>query len=103
MFKNQVSIDMERRHVRCHRLCGNSDRGRHDDGTGNVAGWVKNATLKGPASATTSVTIAVHMALKNLAALKSFVAEVSNPKGREYGQYLSPRSSPRATRPRRPM
>jgi subtilase family serine protease len=29
------------------------------------------------------------MALKNLAGLKSFVAEVSNPKGREYGQYLS--------------
>jgi subtilase family serine protease len=29
------------------------------------------------------------MALRNLAGLKSFVAEVSNPKGREYGQYLS--------------
>jgi subtilase family serine protease len=29
------------------------------------------------------------MALKNMAGLKSFVAEVSNPNGREYGQYLS--------------
>jgi subtilase family serine protease len=57
--------------------------------SGNVAGWVKNATLKSPASATTTVTISVNMALKNLTGLKSFVAEVSNPRGREYGQYLS--------------
>jgi subtilase family serine protease len=57
--------------------------------SGNVAGWVKNATLKSSASASTSVTISVNMALKNLAGLKSFVAEVSNPNGREYGQYLS--------------
>jgi subtilase family serine protease len=57
--------------------------------TGNVAGWVKNATLKSPASATTTVTVSVDMTLKNLAGLKSFATEVSNPKGREYGQYLS--------------
>jgi subtilase family serine protease len=57
--------------------------------SGNVAGWVKNATLKSSASATTSVTVSVNMALKNVAGLKSFVAEVSNPNGREYGQYLS--------------
>lgn len=57
--------------------------------SGNVAGWVKNATLKSSASATTTVTVSVNMALKNLAGLKSFVAEVSNPQGREYGQYLN--------------
>jgi subtilase family serine protease len=57
--------------------------------SGNVAGWVKNATLKSSASATTTVTISVNLALKNLAGLKSFVAEVSDPGGREYGKYLS--------------
>jgi subtilase family serine protease len=57
--------------------------------SGNVAGWVKNATLKSPASAATSATVSVNMALKNVAGLKSFVAEVSNPEGREYGRYLS--------------
>jgi subtilase family serine protease len=57
--------------------------------TGNVAGWVKNATLKGSAPAATTITVSVNMALNNLAGLKSFVTEVSNPKGREYGQYLS--------------
>jgi subtilase family serine protease len=57
--------------------------------SGNVAGWVKNATLKSSASAETSVTVSVNMTLKNVAGLKSFVAEVSNPNGREYGQYLS--------------
>ena len=57
--------------------------------SGNVAGWVKNATLKSSASAATTVTISVDLALSNLAGLKSFVAEVSNPSGREYGQYLS--------------
>ena len=56
---------------------------------GNVAGWVKSATMKSSASAATTVTISVNMTLKNLTGLKSFVAEVSNPKGREYGQYLS--------------
>ncbi len=57
--------------------------------SGNVAGWVKNATLKSSASASATVTISVNLALNNLAGLKSFVAEVSNPAGREYGQYLS--------------
>jgi subtilase family serine protease len=56
---------------------------------GNVAGWVKSATLKSSASAATTVTVSVNMTLTNLSGLKSFVAEVSNPKGREYGQYLS--------------
>ena len=57
--------------------------------SGNVAGWVKNATLKSSAPASTTVTISVNLALKNLAGLKSFVAEVSNPASREYGKYLS--------------
>src|SRR5271156_4735626 len=57
---------------------------------GNVAGWVKSAKLMGSASAGTSVTIAVHMSVNNLAALKSLVAQVSNPKSKEYGRYITP-------------
>jgi subtilase family serine protease len=58
--------------------------------SGNVAGWVKTAKLTGAAPASTSVTIAVHMALNNSAGLKRLVAEVSNPKGALYGRYLTP-------------
>jgi subtilase family serine protease len=58
--------------------------------TGNVAAWVKSAKLVGSASASTSVTLAVHMSVRNLAGLKSLVAEVSNPKSREYGRYITP-------------
>jgi subtilase family serine protease len=57
---------------------------------GNVAGWVKSAKLMGAASAGTSVTVAVHMSVNNLAGLKSLVAEVSNPKSKEYGRYITP-------------
>jgi subtilase family serine protease len=57
---------------------------------GNVATWVKSAELMGSASAATSVTIAVHMSVRDLAALKSLVAEVSNPKSKEYGRYITP-------------
>ena len=58
--------------------------------SGNVAGWVKSAKLMGSASASTSVTIAVHMSVRNLAGLKSLVAQVSNPKSKEYGRYITP-------------
>ena len=47
--------------------------------TGNVAGWVKNATFVGPASGSTSVTIAVHMNLTNMAELKTLVSQLSDP------------------------
>jgi subtilase family serine protease len=57
--------------------------------SGNVANWVKNAKMSSAAPATTSVTIAVHMSVKNLADLKSLVAEVSNPKNKSYGRYLT--------------
>jgi subtilase family serine protease len=57
---------------------------------GNVAAWLKSAKLTSSASADTSVTIAVHMSVKNLAGLKSLVAEVSNPKSKEYGHYITP-------------
>lgn len=57
---------------------------------GNVASWVKSAKLMGSASAGTSVTIAVHLSVTNLAGLKSLVAEVSNPKSKEYGRYITP-------------
>jgi subtilase family serine protease len=58
--------------------------------SGNVAGWVKSAKLTGAAPASTSVTIAVHLALNNTAALKRLAVEVSNPKGALYGRYLTP-------------
>jgi subtilase family serine protease len=58
--------------------------------SGNVASWVKSAKLTGAAPASTSVTIAVHLALSNTAALKRLVTEVSNPKGAIYGHYLTP-------------
>jgi subtilase family serine protease len=62
-----------------------------DAGTisGNVAGWLKNATKVGPAADSTAVTIAVHMALTNTAGLKSFVSEISTPGTKEYGRYLT--------------
>jgi subtilase family serine protease len=58
--------------------------------TGNVASWVKSAKLSGAAPASQSVTIAVHIALTNAAALKRLVAEVSDPKSATYGRYLTP-------------
>src|ERR1022692_2949902 len=45
--------------------------------TGNVAGWVKNATLIGPAPTATQVTIAVHMTLTDIAGLQALVTDVS--------------------------
>lgn len=56
---------------------------------GNVAGWVKNATKVGTASGDRSVEIAVHMTLRNTAGLKAFATEVSSPKSKEYGHYLT--------------
>lgn len=56
----------------------------------NVATWVKNATKVGPAADNQSVTIAVHMGLKNTASLKAFATEVSSPTSRQYGHYLTP-------------
>jgi subtilase family serine protease len=57
--------------------------------TGNVPGWVKSAKLAGSAASDTSVTIAVHLALKNGAGLKTLVDAVSSPKSAQYGHYLS--------------
>jgi subtilase family serine protease len=58
--------------------------------SGNVANWVKSAKLTGASSASTSVTIAVHMALRNPAGLKQLVEAVSNPRSSTYGRYLTP-------------
>jgi subtilase family serine protease len=57
--------------------------------TGNVAGWVKNAAMVGAAPASQSVTIAVHLALQNSTSLKAMVADISSPKSRNYGHYLT--------------
>jgi subtilase family serine protease len=56
---------------------------------GNVASWVKSAALVGAAPSSQSVTIAVHLALQNSASLKALVADVSSPKSRDYGHYLT--------------
>jgi subtilase family serine protease len=58
--------------------------------SGNVANWVKNAKMSSAAPAATSVTIAVHMSVRNPAGLESLVAQVSNPKSKSYGRYLTP-------------
>jgi len=57
--------------------------------SGNVSGWVKSATLIGPASSTDSVTIAVHLSLQNKASLKTFATAVSTPSNWQYGHYLT--------------
>lgn len=56
----------------------------------HVPGWTAGAAKVGTAPEGQSVEIAVHMALKNTAGLKSFVADVSKPGSEHYGQYLSP-------------
>jgi subtilase family serine protease len=57
--------------------------------TGNVAGWVKNATLIGPAPTATQVTIAVHMTLADIAGLQALVTDVSTPSSPSYGHFLT--------------
>lgn len=57
--------------------------------TPNVARWLTNATKSGTASASQTVDIAVNLKLSNSAALKAFVASVSSPKSKNYGQYLT--------------
>lgn len=56
---------------------------------GNVAGWVKSAKAMTAASASTSVTISVNMALTDVAGLKALAMRVSDPKNAEYGRYLT--------------
>jgi subtilase family serine protease len=55
----------------------------------NVAGWVAKATKMGAAPSNQSVTIAVHMALKNPAALKQLATAVSSPSSKQYGRFLT--------------
>jgi subtilase family serine protease len=57
---------------------------------GNVSTWVTTATHAGTAPDSQTVTIAVHMVLRDVAALRSLAAEVSNPSSPEYGHYLTP-------------
>ncbi len=70
-------------------VCAGTAAGAASATSGNVAGWVAHATKTGLAP-NQSVTIAVHMQLKNPAGLKQLVAEVSSPKSKQYGQYLTP-------------
>jgi len=56
---------------------------------GHVAGWVKSAAMVGPAPANLSVSLAVHLSLKNSANLKTLVTEVSSPTSKQYGHYLT--------------
>jgi subtilase family serine protease len=55
----------------------------------NVAPWVAKATKIGSAPDGQSVTIAVHMTLKDAASLKALVAAVSSPTSQQYGRYLT--------------
>lgn len=55
---------------------------------GNVAAWVPLATPGGAAADAALVPIVVHMALKDVAGLKSFADAVSMPGNALYGQYL---------------
>ena len=57
---------------------------------GNVSTWVSTATQAGTAPDSQTVTIAVHMVLRDLAGLKSLVADVSRPGSPDYGHYLTP-------------
>jgi len=57
---------------------------------GNVSTWVATAAHAGTAPDSQTVTIAVHMALSDLAGLRSLVDDVSKPGSPEYGHYLNP-------------
>ncbi len=56
---------------------------------GNVAPWIGSATRLGAVPEGQQVSIAVHMALRNAAALPKLVADVSTPHGPSYGKYLT--------------
>lgn len=56
---------------------------------GNVAPWVASATKIGTAPSDQRVTIAVHMAVRNSAALAKLVDDVSRPTSSDYGKYLT--------------
>ncbi len=55
----------------------------------NVAGWIAGAAKAGTAPDSTEVTIAVHMALRDRAALRQLALSVSNPHSAAYGHYLT--------------
>jgi len=56
----------------------------------NVPGWVAGATSIGPADNRKTVTIAVHMALRDRAGLRELADAVSKPGTAAYGHYLTP-------------
>ncbi len=56
----------------------------------NVPGWVAGATSIGPADDRTTVTIAVHMALRDRPGLQALADAVSRPGTAAYGHYLTP-------------
>ncbi len=57
--------------------------------TGNVAPWAAAAARTGTAAPDQSVSILVHMALKNPGALTALAKSVSTPGGAAYGHYLT--------------
>ena len=57
---------------------------------GNISAWVSNASHAGTAPDNQTVTIAVHMVLRNVTGLRNLVADVSKPGSPEYGHYLTP-------------
>jgi subtilase family serine protease len=57
---------------------------------GNVSSWVTTAAHAGTAPDNQTVTIAVHMVLRDLAGLRRLAADVSKPGSPNYGHYLTP-------------
>ena len=57
---------------------------------GSVAPWVATSKKVGAADASRHVTIAVHLALRDIDTLKAVVDKVSNPHSASYGHYLTP-------------
>ena len=60
------------------------------ESTQRVAPWVARATLAGTADEARTVQITAFLSLRNVDALKGFIASVSKPASPAYGKYLTP-------------
>jgi subtilase family serine protease len=72
-------------------LCPVGSAAAANGGQGNVAPWRASATRVGAPSDDLRVQIAVYLSTRNAASLRTFVAQVSEPTSKNYGQYLSAR------------
>jgi subtilase family serine protease len=72
-------------------LCLDASAGAATATQGHAAPWRASATLVGAPADDLAVQIAVHLSARDPAALKAFVAKVSDPDSKSYGHYLTPR------------